>query len=159
MSTTTHRELQPFRASENMRPIEAYPSLRSAAKLIGVSAATLSRRTDLERVRAGREQRIPATEVVRLAAFYRRRAPSRVAAQLVQHAVSVDPGLEGIIGAEVDAALEPVPIVQTGVSLDIQAFLQSARQLLPAALAEQVEASVRDERHGNSATGWSPAAE
>jgi hypothetical protein len=159
MSTTTHRELPPSRASEDVRPVEAYPSLRSAAKLIGVSAATLSRRTDLERVRAGREQRIPAAEVVRLAAFYRRRAPSRVAAQLVQHAVSVDPGLEGTIGAEVDAALEGVPVVRTGVSDDIQAFLQTARRLLPARLAEQVEASVRDQRHGNSATGWSPAAE
>src|ERR1035437_3661044 len=118
MSTTTHRELPPSRASEDVRPVEAYPSLRSAA--------TLSRRTDRERVRAGREQRIPAAEVVRLAAFYRRRAPSRVAAQLVQHAVSVDPGLEGTIGAEVDAAHEGVPVVRTGVSDDIQAFLQTA---------------------------------
>ncbi len=159
MSTTTHREPPRSRASADVRPIEAYPSLRSAAKLIGVSAATLSRRTDLERVHAGRERRIPAAEVVRLAAFYRRRAPSRVAAQLVEHAVSVDPGLEGVIGAEVDAALELAPIVQTGVSVDIKAFLQTARRLLPAALAEQVDASVRDERHGNSATGWSPAAE
>ena len=159
MSTTTPREHQASGASEHERPIEAYPSLRGAAKLIGVSAATLSRRTDVERVRAGREQRIPAAEVVRLAGFYRRQAPSRVAAQLVQLAVSVDPSLEGIIGAEVDAALELVPVVQTGVAVDIQAFLQTAGRLLPAPLAEQVEASVRNQQHGDSATGWSPAAE
>lgn len=159
MTTATHREHQASAASQRERPIEAYPSLRAAAKLIGVSAATLSRRTDVERVRAGREQRIPAAEVVRLAGFYRRRAPSRVAAQLVQLAVTADPGLEDIIGAEVDAALELIPVVQTGVAVDIPTFLQTAGRLLPAPLAQQVEASVRDQRRGNSATGWSPAAE
>lgn len=157
MTTSSHIERPAFHAGGDSRPIEAYPSLRAAAKMIGVTAATLSRREDLARVRAGREQRIPAAEVVRLTGFYRRRPPSRVAAELVERAIGVDPGLEEIIGQEVDAALERVPVAQTGVSL--AAFLATAHRLLPAALVEQVEASVRSEQHGDSAVGWSPAAE
>jgi hypothetical protein len=157
MATSSHIERPAFHTGGDPRPIEAYPSLRLAAKMIGVTGATLSRRKDVERVGAGREKRIPAAEVVRLAGFYRRRPPSRVAAELVERAIGVDPGLEEIIGQEVDAALERVPVAQAGVSLD--AFLETARRLLPAALAEQVAASVRGKKHGDSAAGWSPGAE
>jgi hypothetical protein len=157
MATTSHIERRAFHTGEDARPIEAYPSLRSAAKLVGVTAATLSRREDVERVRAGREQRIPAAEVVRLAGFYRRRPPSRVAAELVERAIRVDPGLEEIIGQEVDTALEQLPVAQIGVRLD--AFLETAHRLLPAALARQVEASVHVEHHADSAVGWSPGTE
>src|ERR1700736_2417420 len=103
MSTVTHIE-HPSASHEgdSPRPVEAYPSLRSAARLIGITAGTLSRRKDVERVPAGREQRIPAAEVVRLAGIYCRRPPSRVAAELVEHAISVDPGSEQVIGQEVD---------------------------------------------------------
>src|ERR1700752_2560991 len=93
------------RVGDESRPVEGYPSLRTAATLIGITASALSRRTDVERVPAGREERIPASEVVRLAGIYRRRAPSRVAAELVERAIVVDPGLEESIGQEVDAAL------------------------------------------------------
>ena|SRR5947209_9232710 len=144
-------------AGDLSRPVEAYPSLRAAAKLIGVTPATLSRRKDVERVPAGREERIPAAEVVRLAGFYRRRPPSRVAAKLVERAIAVDPALEEVIGQEVDAALAEVPIAQTGIP--VSAFLETARRLLPSALAEQVEAAVHGEQHGDSTTGWSPRAE
>jgi hypothetical protein len=157
MATRSHIERPAIRRGDDPRPIEAYPSLRTAAKLIGVTAATLSRRKDVERVRAGREQRVPAAEVVRLAGFYRRRPPSRVAAELVERAIRVDPDLEEIIGQEADAALERVTVAQTGVLLDT--FLETAHRLLPAALAEQVEASMRSEQHGDSAVGWSPGAE
>ncbi len=157
MATTSHIDRPAFHSGDDPRPIEAYPSLRSAAKLIGVTAATLSRRNDVERVRAGREQRIPAAEVVRLAGFYRRRPPGRVAAELVERAIRIDPGLEETIGQEVDAALEQVPVAQIGVRLD--AFLETAHRLLPAALAKQVEASVHGEQHGDSAVGWSPGTE
>jgi hypothetical protein len=154
MSTTHHLDRPASRADDHGRPIEAYPSLRSAAKLIGITAAKLSRRSDVERVQAGREQRIPAAEVVRLAAFYRRRPPSRVAAELMERAISVDPGLKEIIGDEVDAALEQVPVAQVGVS--IAAFVEAAQRLLPPVLAEQVDAAVRGGEHGKSAVGWSP---
>lgn len=157
MATTSHIDRPALHTGDDPRPIEAYPSLRSAAKLVGVTAATLSRRKDVERVRAGREQRIPAAEVVRLAGFYRRRPPSRVAAELVERAIRVDPGYEEIIGQEVDRALEPVPVAQTGITLDV--FLETAHRLLPVALASQVEASLRGEQHGDSTVGWSPSAE
>ncbi len=157
MSATAYIGRPAFPRGDDERPIEAYPSLRSAAKMIGITSATLSRRKDVERVPAGREQRIPAAEVVRLAGFYRRRPPSRVAAELVERAIRVDPGLEEIIGQEVDAALEQLPVAQTGAS--VGAFLETARRLLPRALAEQVETSLLGEQHGTSVVGWSPGAE
>ena len=142
------------RRTDDSRPIEAYPSLRSAARLIGVTPAALSRRADVERVPAGREQRVPAAEVVRLAGIYRRRPPSRVAAELVEHAIGVDPDLEEIVGQEVDAALEHATVAESSAS--IGAFLQTAHRLLPPALAEQVDAAVRGELRGHSVIGWSP---
>jgi hypothetical protein len=128
--------------------------LRTAAKLIGISAGALSRRRGVERLAAGREERIPAAEVVRLAGVYRRRPPSRVAAELVERAASVDPGLEEIIGLEVDAALEQVSAPTFDMS--VNAFVDAAHRLLPPALADQVEAVVRAEKQGSSAVAWSP---
>jgi len=158
MSTTAHIDHPPVsNAADNSRPVEGYPSLRTAAKLIGISAATLSRRKDVERVSAGREERIPAAEVVRLARIYRRCPPSRVAAELVTRAISIDPGLEEIIGEEVDAALEQIAVPETGVPAG--PFLEAAHRLLPPALAAQVEAAVGAGQHGNSAVGWSPGTE
>lgn len=152
---TAQRQSPPTAGGLDPRPIEAYPSLRSAAKFVGISAAALSRRKDVERVRAGREERIPAAEVVRLAGVYRRRPPSQVAAELVQHAIRVDPGLDEAVGREVDAALEQVPPAHSEIAID--GFLRMARQLLPAELAAQIKASVDAERPGESAVGWSPA--
>jgi hypothetical protein len=129
--------------------------MRAAAKLIGVTPGALSRRNDVERISAGREQRIPAAEVVRLAGVYRRRSPSRVAAELVEHALSVDSALEIPISHEVDGALEQVPVAQPGT--DITVFLETAHRLLPETLAQQVEAAVQSQARGESAVGWSPA--
>jgi len=158
MSTTAHTaHAARSDAGDQARPVEAYPSLRAAAKLIGITAGALSRRKDVERVRAGREERIPAAEVVRLAGIYRRRPPSRVAAELVSHAISIDPGLEESVGLEVDAALEHVAVPKVDVS--VGAFIEAARRLLPAPLAAQVEATLHAERQGNSTVGGSPGIE
>ncbi len=158
MSTAAHTEhAARSDTGDQVRPVEAYPSLRAAAKLIGITAGALSRRKDVERVRAGREERIPAAEVVRLAGIYRRRPPSRVAAELVSRAILIDPGLEQSVGMEVDEALEDVAVPKVDVS--VGAFIEAAHRLLPAALAAQVEATLHAERRGNSAVGWSPGTE
>jgi hypothetical protein len=53
-------------------PLVAYPTLTEAAGLLGVSASTLSRRSDLEFERMGeRDKRLPAGEVMRLAGVER----------------------------------------------------------------------------------------
>jgi hypothetical protein len=136
--------------------VEAYPSLRSAASLVGITPGALSRRKDVERISAGREERIPAAEVVRLAGTYRRRSPSRVAAELVERAIAIDPELEDAIGREVDATLERLP--DAGGDVSLAGFLSEAHRLLPPALAAQVEEALHDDGiHGDSAVGWSPA--
>src|ERR1022692_335145 len=62
----------------------AYPTLTEAALLLGVSASTLSRRDDLVCERMGdRDKRVPAGEVMRLAAVYRKRSLGEVAADLI----------------------------------------------------------------------------
>lgn len=133
--------------------VEGYPSLRRAAELVGVSASTLSRRRDVARVDAGRETRVPAAEVIRLAAFYQKRRLSRVAAELVESAAAGDSA--EAITREVDAALarhSRVPVVTAP-----QAFLAEARRLLPAPLVVQIEATLSTPHGGERSTvGWSP---
>jgi len=80
-----------------------------------------------------------------------------VAAELVEHAIVVDPEFEEVIGNEVDAALEQVPVARPAVSVSV--FLETAHRLLPPTLARQVETSLSSEARGSSAVGWSPRAE
>ena len=135
-------------------PVEGYPSLRRAAELVGVSASTLSRRDDILVVAAGRETRVPAAEVLRLAALYGRRRMSRVAAELVEYAAATDARVS--IAREVDDAL--ARHAQTPEVPAPQAFLDEARRLLPAPLVAQIEATLgTHEMGGRSTVGWSPA--
>lgn len=139
------------------RPVEAYPPLRLAAKLIGVSASTLSRRADIERIDAGREVRIPAAEVVRLASEYRKRGVSRVAGELVERAAPMGADVQQLVGLEVDEALRHEEPRHLEIP-DAASFVAHAHRLLPAALARQVEATLGAEKElGSSAVGWSPA--
>ncbi len=136
-------------------PVEAYPSLRAAAKLIGVSPSTLSRRADVVRVSAANQERIPAGEVVRLAAIYRRARVSRVAAALVERAAGAGAEAQELVGAEVDHAMEQVPV--PSASPGVAAFITEARRRLPEGLAAQVEATLRrDVEPGSSTVGWDP---
>lgn len=136
-----------------VRPIEAYPSLRAAAELIGVNASTLSRRADVQRVRAGREERVPAAEVIRLAAEYGRRRLSRVAGELVERAARTE--VQSEIAREVDEALERFSRAPDPDADD--AFLAEARRRLPAPLVAQIEATLHSAPGtGRSTVGWSP---
>jgi hypothetical protein len=136
-------------------PVEAYPSLSAAAKLIGVSPSTLSRRADVVRISAANQERVPAGEVVRLAAVYRRARVSRVAAALVERAAGAGAEAQELVGVEVDRAMEriPVPAAAPGAA----AFVAEARRRLPEGLAAQVEATLkRDGEAGRGAVGWTP---
>lgn len=137
-------------------PVEAYPSLRVAAKLIGVSPSTLSRRPGVVRVSAANQERIPAAEVVRLAGIYRRRRVSRVAAALVERAAGAGAEAQERVGVEVDRAMEQISV--SSPCSDVGAFLSEAHRRLPKALAAQVEATLRrDVEPGRSTVGWAPA--
>lgn len=137
-------------------PVEAYPPLRLAAKLVGVSPSTLSRRGDVARIAAGRETRVPAGEVVRLAHEYRNRRVSRVAGELVERAASLGDDVQERVAREVDDALERVEPRALDIS-DTASFVAQAHRLLPAVLARQVEETLSAEAAlGSSAVGWSP---
>ena len=113
----------------------AYPTLTKAARLLGVSASTLSRRDDLVVERMGeRDKRVPAGEVMRLAVVYRKRSLGEVAADLIararerssQHAEHVQEEVERFFEQR-----EP-PVLSDG------SFLAEAERALPAELYEQV---------------------
>jgi hypothetical protein len=109
----------------------AYPTLSEAARLLGVSASTLSRRDDLVCERMGeRDKRVAAAEVMRLAAVYRKRSLGEVAAGLIarvpEHAEQVREEVERFFEQS-----EPA-------GLSAGEFLAEAERALPAELYEQV---------------------
>lgn len=131
-----------------------YVSLRAAAKLIGVSASTLSRRKDLLRVSAGQEERVPAAEVIRLAATYQRTPLSSVAGALVAHAAAAGADVQHLVADEVDGALEWFS--EDRRNDQHGAFIAEAHHRLPRELALQIERTLTWEGPVTGFTGWSP---
>ena len=119
--------------------LKAYPNLRAAARMIGVSASTLSRRSDLNaEPRGERDRVVPATELLRLAAVYRQRSLNDVAQDLVDYARNVSDTDGTRVAEEVERFFE-----SRGITDDRrEEFLALARRLLPAGLYEDVEATV-----------------
>ena len=133
-----------------------YPSLRVAARMIGVHPSTLSRQQELRSIPAGRERRLPAAEVLRLAATYQKRSLAEVAGALVEQAGrQAGREVQEAVGIEVDEFLEQSPTPGTPVDLD--AFLAEAHRYLPGGLAAEVEKHVRGRRDvATGSVGWSP---
>ena len=113
----------------------AYPTLTEAARLLGVSASTLSRRDDLVVERMGeRDKRVPAGEVMRLASVYRKRSLGEVAADLIGRARESSPQYVEHVQEEVERFFEKsMPAVRSESE-----FLAEAERALPADLYEQV---------------------
>ncbi|MFI4978120.1 MAG: hypothetical protein ACHQC8_05545 [Solirubrobacterales bacterium] len=113
----------------------AYPTLTEAARVLGVSASTLSRRDDLVVERMGeRDKRVPAGEVMRLAVVYRKRSLGEVAADLIGRARERSPQHAEHVQEEVERFFEQsVPSVRSESE-----FLAEAERALPADLYEQV---------------------
>ena len=113
----------------------AYPTLTEAARLLDVSASTLSRRDDLVVERMGeRDKRIPAGEVMRLAVVYRKRSLDEVAADLIARVRESSPQHAEHVQGEVERFFEQrePPVLLDG------AFLAEAERALPAELYKQV---------------------
>jgi hypothetical protein len=126
----------------------AYPTLTETARLLGVSASTLSRRDDLVCERMGeRDKRVPAGEVMRLAVAYRKRSLGEVAADLIGRAREGSPRDVEYVHEEIERFFEQreSPAVSEG------AFLAEAKRALPAELYEQVQRVYR------ASEGSSPA--
>jgi hypothetical protein len=116
--------------------LRAYPTLTETARLLGVSASTLSRRNDLACERMGeRDKRIPAGEVMRLAAVYRKRALGEVAADLIARARERSPQHAEHVQEEIERFFEQreSPVFSDG------AFLTEAERALPPELYEEVQ--------------------
>jgi hypothetical protein len=113
----------------------AYPTLTEAARLLGVSASTLSRRDDLVCERMGeRDKRLAAEEVMRLAAVYRKRSLGEVAADLIGRARERSPQYVEHVAEEVERFFEQSEPATPSES----EFLAEAERALPAELYEQV---------------------
>lgn len=113
----------------------AYPTLTETARLLEVSASTLSRRDDLACERMGeRDKRVPAGEVMRLAAVYRKRALSEVAADLIARAHERSPQHAEHVQEEIERFFEQ----REPPGLPDGAFLAEAERGLPPELYEQV---------------------
>jgi hypothetical protein len=114
----------------------AYPTLTEAARLLGVSASTLSRRDDLVCERMGeRDKRIPAGEVMRLAGVYRKRSLGEVAADLVSCARERSPRDAEHVQEEIERFFEQ----SESPAVSEEVFLAEAKRALPAELYEQVQ--------------------
>ena len=123
--------------------LAAYPTLRQAARMIGVHASSLSRR-DLPVEHAGREVRLSPRLVLELAAHYRRRDEYEVGGALVDYALAHAPDRVGEIEAEIEAYFEETG--ERDTPLDRESFLEEARRHLPPALYAQVERAYRTNR-------------
>jgi hypothetical protein len=128
-------------------PLTAYPTLSQAAKLLAVSPSTLSRRSDVVREAMGsRDKRVPAAEVLRLAAIYRKRSINEVALDLVEYARERASAYVPNIEREVErffALLPPASVTEPD-------FLADAKAALPEAVYREVE-------HAYRASGSRPA--
>jgi hypothetical protein len=84
---------------------QAWPGMREVARMLGVSASTLSRRKDLEWVGAGQWMRLRPQKVMQLAQEYKKRVLNEVAADLIDYAHGHAPEHEREVTQEVDVFL------------------------------------------------------
>lgn len=128
----------PARRDTRVSPglLQAYPTLRQAAKMIGVTTSSLSRRP-LDFEQTGREKRLPPTTVLELAAYYRKRDEYEVGGALVDYALEHAEEFVPQVEAEVDGYLRAT--ADRDAPLDSDRFLAEARRSLPDDVYETVE--------------------
>jgi hypothetical protein len=137
--------------------LQAHPNTTEAAKMLGVSPSTISRRDDLTGERRGERDFVLApAEVLRLGAIYRKRSLNDVAQALLDHVQANEPGAREKVEAEIDGYF-----VGHSVKQEREELLRLAWRVLDPALAADIE-----ERLGRAAPelpdqieGWRPAAE
>jgi len=135
-------------ALSGVAPVWLWPSLRSAAAIVGVNASTLSRR-DVPTARAGSEQRVAPVAVMELGDHYRRRPIGEVAAELVEVARVGARGLGEVEQVEREVAdyldrtrAEAGAAARAEVSGD--SWLEEAQRRLPPELFAEVRSAVAD---------------
>jgi hypothetical protein len=137
--------------------LEAYPNITAAAEMLGVAPSTISRRADLHAEARGERDRVLAPgEVLRLGEIFRKKSINDVAQALLDHAEQFGQEARACVEREIEAHFD-----EHTVAARIAELRTLARQMLPAELAEQVEASL-DQPTGDTPTlveGYVPLAE
>jgi hypothetical protein len=130
------------RGADSTESLQAYPNIRAAAQILGVSASTLSRRADRSVERRGERDRVLApAEVLRLGVIFRKRSLNDVAHDLLEHARAASPDEAQRVENEIEAFFEA-----SVVSSDQREQLVTlARRFLPADLCARIE-TVLEER-------------
>ena len=151
MTKTATRKVAPAAAVRERHDVDArkraaYPTLRQSAGMLGVTASSLSRRRGLKTEPFGRERRLAPLTVMELAAYYRRRSEYDVAGSLLDYAVKHAPAVAEEVERELDAYLQATS--ERDAPLDADAFLETAKRHLPAALYGAVADAYNASRAG-----------
>lgn len=112
--------------------LAAYPTLRQAAKMLGVATSSLSRRRGLVFEIYGREHRLSPRAVMVLASYYQRRSEYEVAGSLLDYACEHAPNAVKDVEQELDEYLQATS--ERDAPLDADAFLAAVKHHLPADL-------------------------
>ncbi len=121
---------------ERTDSLQAHPNITTAARIVGVSPATISRRDDLISERRGeRDVVLAPAEVLRLALVYRKRSLNEVAEALIALAGEHGPNAARRVEDEIEQFVE----THQEPSIDNDEFLATAKRLLPASLYASVE--------------------
>jgi hypothetical protein len=116
--------------------LNVYPNITEAAKMLGVSASTLSRRDDLAgEARGERDVVLAPGEVLRLGAIYRKRSQNDVAQALLDLAERANPQERRIVEAELEAYFAGNTLAD-----ERQELLRRARRLLDQEGVAELEA-------------------
>jgi DNA-binding transcriptional MerR regulator len=136
--------------------LRAYPTISAAAKMLGVSASTLSRREDLvSEARGERDKVIRPRELMRLALVHRKRSLNEVAASLMAHARATAPETVDSVEEEIEAFVseleEPSP--------EVDQLLELAERHLPEHVVRQIRRATEAGRGSRAAplAGGHPA--
>jgi hypothetical protein len=145
------------RQSDSSASLQAYPNTSEAARMLGVSPSTISRREDLNgESRGERDVVLAPGEVLRLGAIYRKRSLNDVAQALLDLAERVEPEGRPRIAAEIDGFF-----AERSVTSEREELLRLAWRLLDPDAAAELEARLarQSPQLPEQIEGWRPAPE
>jgi hypothetical protein len=126
---------------ERTKSLRAHPNIKTAARIIGVSPSTISRRNDLSiEERGEREKVLSPTTVMTLAVRYRKRSLNEVATELITYARERAPEESERVEEEVDTF---VAELGSPPHRDNEAFLAMAKEYLPRELFTEVAGTLK----------------
>jgi hypothetical protein len=126
---------------ERTKSLRAHPNIKTAARIIGVSPSTISRRADLTTEGRGeRDKVLSPTTVMELAVRYRKRSLNEVAIELITYAREQAPEESERIEEEIDTF---VAELGSPPHRDNEAFLAMAKEYLPRELFAEVESTLK----------------